>query len=240
MSSAPAESSLSKKPLTSRWYSPRSIVGSIVLRPRVYLATLAALTVVLLIPAEYSSHVRNAWAWVIGGLVYLGISLRTMWKCSAEIIIKTAARNDDSRMVILTVILIAICASFASIVGLLNEAKAASQQTKWLYLALAAGTILVSWTVTQIVFTLHYAHDYYRPSIRQQNAKQGLIFPGEENPDYWDFLYFATSIGATSQTSDVAIRSRTLRRLVTLHAVVSFFFNATVLALMINLAASLI
>ena len=57
-------------------------------------------------------------------------------------------------------------------------------------------------------------------------------------PDYWDFFYFATSIGAASQTSDVSIRSKHLRRLVTLHAIISFFFNATVLALAINIGAS--
>ena len=68
----------------------------------------------------------------------------------------------------------------------------------------------------------------------------GLIFPEERQPDYWDFFYFATSIGAASQTSDVSIRSKHLRRLVTLHAIISFFFNATVLALAINIGASLI
>jgi uncharacterized membrane protein len=68
----------------------------------------------------------------------------------------------------------------------------------------------------------------------------GLDFPDDETPDYWDFLYFATSIGAASQTSDVAIRTKALRRLVTLHAVISFFFNTAVLALVINIGASLI
>lgn len=230
----------SKKPFSNRWYSPRSIVGSILLRPRFYLATVAALAILVLLPPKVSSHVRDACAWVAGGLVYLVFSVRTMWACPAEIIIKRAARNDDSAMVILTIILIAICASFASIVGLLGEAKTAAQHSKWFYLALAAATIVISWSVMQVAFTLHYAHDYYRPSISQPNAKQGLLFPGDENPDYWDFLYFATSIGATSQTSDVAIRTRSLRRLATLHAVLSFFFNAAVLALMINLAAGLI
>jgi len=67
-----------------------------------------------------------------------------------------------------------------------------------------------------------------------------LAFPSDPVPDFWDFFYFATSIWATSQTSDVAIKTKSLRRIVTLHAVVSFFFNTTVLALTINLAASLI
>ena len=92
----------------------------------------------------------------------------------------------------------------------------------------------------QMTFTLHYAHEFYRPSVRGRDEIGGLVFPGESKPDYWDFLYFATSIGATSQTSDVGIRSRAIRRLVTVHAIVSFFFNSAVLALTINLAASII
>ena len=94
---------------------------------------------------------------------------------------------------------------------------------------------MMSWGVTQIVFAIHYAHDYYRPD---DGGAAGLRFPECEDPDYWDFLYFSTSIGATSQTSDTEIRSRALRRLVTLHATVAFF-NTAVLALTVNIAASL-
>ena len=151
-----------------------------------------------------------------------------------------AARADDSRMVIMALILHAIGSSFVSIAGLMTEAKEATRQVKLLYVLLASATIIVSWSVTQIVFTLHYAHEFYRPADRGRDAAGGLVFPGEEKPDYWDFVYFATSIGATSQTSDVSIRSRAIRRLATVHAVVSFFFNSAVLALTINLAASVI
>ena len=136
-------------------------------------------------------------------------------------------------------ILLAIAASFAGIAGLLSEAKAASPSLRLAFVALAALTISVSWTVTQFVFALHYAHEYYGPEDADSDARHGLDFPGCATPDYWDFLYFATSIGATSQTSDVSIKSRALRRLVTLHAVVSFVFNTMILALTVNLAASL-
>ncbi len=220
------------------WYHPFSIFRSIVFRPRLYLAVIAGLSVFLLLPQSYSAHVREALAWIVGGIVYLSIVIRTMLICQPAVMAKQAARQDDSRMVIMALILLAIGSSFASIVGLLNEAKAAAQG-KWFYLALAGGTIIISWTVTQFVFTLHYAHEFYRPDTGK-DKQGGLNFPDEKTPDYWDFLYFATSIGATSQTSDVSISSRGLRRLVTVHAVVSFFFNAAVLALMINLAASLI
>ena len=92
--------------------------------------------------------------------------------------------------------------------------------------------------MTQVAFALYYAHDYYLPDDGG-DAQGGLEFPGTEVPDYWDFLYFATSIGATSQTSDTAIKSHSLRRLVTLHSVIAFFFNTAVLALTVNIAASL-
>ena len=78
------------------------------------------------------------------------------------------------------------------------------------------------------------------PTIPRRGSRAASIFPTTSKPDYWDFFYFATSLGAASQTSDVAIRTKALRRLVTLHAVISFFFNTAVLALAINIGASLI
>ena len=111
-------------------------------------------------------------------------------------------------MVILVLVLLAMFSSFAAIFGLLNEAKAATGGGKLLFAALAAATIVVSWTVTQVVFTLHYAHVYYAPSGQSEKAPNALAFPGTHTPDYWDFFYFATSIGAASQTSDVSINSQ--------------------------------
>jgi uncharacterized membrane protein len=141
-------------------------------------------------------------------------------------------------MVILAIILLATAASFVAIVGLLAASKEAPYRT--LNLGLAAATLLLSWTLTQVVFTLHYAHEYYRSSGGPDDPAEGLDFRGDRNPDYWDFFYFATSFGAASQTSDVSILTKPLRRLATLHAIISFFFNTAVLALTINLAASLI
>ena len=229
----------------ARWYRPISIFRSIMLRPRIYLSVAAGCLALLALPHTLSGNVREALSWIIGGSVYLVIAMRSMIDTKSDVIAARAKRVDDSRTVILALVLLAIAASFVSIAGLINEAKEASRQIKLWYVGLAAATLVVSWTVTQVVFTLHYAHEYYRPTGTEQAtqggaSRQALDFPGETNPDYWDFLYFATSIGATSQTSDVSIRSRAVRRLVTVHAVVSFFFNAAVLALTINLAASLV
>ena len=157
-------------------------------------------------------------------------------KGNSKMIRARAARQDDGRQAILIILLLAIAASLAAIAGLLSEAKASAHDLRLLHLVLAASTILMAWFVTQAVFTLHYAHEFYRPSDGQKSIN-GLDFPGDSNPDYWDFLYFATSIGAASQTSDVSVRTKTFRRLVTLHAIISFLFNTAILALAINLAA---
>jgi uncharacterized membrane protein len=222
-----------------QWYRPKSIARSIAIRPRVYLAVLAALSTAALLPSALSGS-RTAIAADVGAIIYLGLGFRVMMTCGSAIMRKRAARQDDSAVVILVLVLVAIALSFWSIFGVLSEAKQASGHARALHTVLAASTILLSWLVTQVVFTFHYAHEFYRPDDTAEKLAGGLAFPSDGSPDYWDFFYFATSIGAASQTSDVAIRTKALRRLVTLHAVISFFFNTAVLALAINIGASLI
>lgn len=221
------------------WYDPVALWQSIAMRPRFYVAVAVGALALASLPWSWAGMVRAAVAWDLSGLTYLLFAFRLIFTGGQRIKLR-AARRDDSRLVILTIILLGIAASFAAIAGLIGEAKlpATGPSEKLLLGGLAVLTIMNSWIVTQVVFALHYAHDYYRPDPGS-DAGCGLDFPGCEQPDYWDFLYFSTSIGATSQTSDVAIKSRALRRLVTLHAIVSFFFNTAVLALTVNIAASL-
>jgi len=224
----------------SQWYRPASIARSIAIRPKVYLAILAGVAAAVLLPGTLSGSIRTAVAADIGAIVYLAIGLRMMLTHGGDVIRKRAAAQDDGAAVILAVVLVAIALCFWTIFGVLSEAKQVSGAAKALHTGLAAVTILLSWLVTQVVFTFHYAHEFYRPDDTAEKRAGGLEFPGDNSPDYWDFFYFATSLGAASQTSDVAIRTKALRRLVTLHAVISFFFNTAVLALAINIGASLI
>jgi uncharacterized membrane protein len=220
------------------WYSPKSIARSVAIRPRLYVSALAGTAALALLPRDWPPGIREAVAWDLTAAIYLILAFHVMLTCKGEALRARAARQDDSRAVILVILLLAITASFVAIAGLLAAAKEAPH--KALNLGLAAATIVLAWTVTQVVFTLHYAHEYYRPDGGPQAVVEGLDFQGDRNPDYWDFFYFATSFGAASQTSDVSILAKPLRRLATLHAIISFFFNTAVLALAINLAASLI
>jgi uncharacterized membrane protein len=67
-----------------------------------------------------------------------------------------------------------------------------------------------------------------------------LLFPGTPEPGYGDFIYFACVIGTSGQTADVSFNGSALRRVGTLHRVLALFFNATLLALSINIAAGLL
>jgi uncharacterized membrane protein len=74
------------------------------------------------------------------------------------------------------------------------------------------------------MFALHYAHEYYAEHGKRGG---GLIFPRDPVPDY--------SIGTATQVSDVEITSKRIRRTVTVHGIVAFFFNVTVIALTVGL-----
>src|SRR5437867_7148770 len=132
----------------------------------------------------------------------------------------------------------AALSSVAAIVLELVDVKHYSARAQTLHPALAGLTILCSWCFVHTAFALHYAHEFY--ADRGHEGYPGLEFPGARQPDYLDFLYFSFVIGTTSQTADVSISSRDLRRLALLHGVISFFFNTTLLALTINIAAGLI
>jgi uncharacterized membrane protein len=99
-------------------------------------------------------------------------------------------------------------------------------------------TIVLSWSFVHTIFAFHYAHEYYGKG--RDDMIGGLDFPSDKAPDYSDFLYFSLVIGMTSQVSDVQITSKVIRRMVSMHGVLAFFFNLVVLALTVNVVANLI
>jgi uncharacterized membrane protein len=110
------------------------------------------------------------------------------------------------------------------------------------HVVIGIATILLSWLFLNTLFALHYAHDYYREIDSPQGMKtrEGLVFPGHRQPDYWDFLYFSFVVGMTFQVSDVAVEDHVIRRVVLIHGLLAFIFNVFVLALSISLVGDLI
>ena len=105
---------------------------------------------------------------------------------------------------------------------------------------LVGGTLALTWLLTQAVFALRYAHEFYTRTDDAPMPDGGLEFPREPRPDYWDFFYFSAILGMTFQVSDVQITSRKLRRLATVHGLLGFLLNTVIIALTVNLASGLL
>jgi uncharacterized membrane protein len=148
-----------------------------------------------------------------------------------------AKAEDEGQYIILGLCIIGAVMSLGAIVAELAVARQVEGVLRYRHIGLTILTILSSWSFTQLIFALHYAYDYYASLDRGHDG--GLLFPGKDLPDYSDFLYFACVIGTSSQTADISLTSRKMRRTGLAHCVLAFFFNTTLLALSVNLAAGL-
>jgi uncharacterized membrane protein len=216
-----------------------SFVRQIRARPRLSLAALVGIAAALLLPHAVASHTvtRLILGWNVGVCLYLLLAGIMIAHSTHEQIRHRARLQDEGQMLILLLVAIASVASLGAIVAELATAKDLAGSIKYEHIGLAAFTIFSSWAFTHLMFALHYAHDYYGACTNHQDA--GLDFPGTTSPDYMDFLYFAFVIGISGQTADVSFSSSAMRRVGLLHCVLSFLFNTTLLALTINIAASL-
>jgi uncharacterized membrane protein len=170
--------------------------------------------------------------WDIGAALYVIFTLVMMARSDVAAIRVRAPSQDEGAIGILILTVAAALASLFAIIFLLGKAGNGDAPKQARDLVLATITIVLSWAFIHTIFSLHYAHEFYRRG-------GGLAFPGgETEPDYWDFVYFSLVIGMTSQVSDVGITNREIRRTAAAHGVVSFFFNAALLALTVNIAAS--
>lgn len=169
--------------------------------------------------------------WDSGVALYLVLIGRIMAHATIDRIRSRAAIEDEGAIALLMLTMGAALASLAAVVVEVGHAPSPFQ------LALGMCTILLSWAFMHVVFVLHYAHEFY--GAGDDDKIGGLIFPGDEEPDYWDFLYYSLVVAMTAQVSDVQITSKMIRRLTTMHASVSFFFNVIVLALTVNIISTL-
>jgi uncharacterized membrane protein len=201
-----------------------------------------SLLVALLIPSWLHLPTRILCAWNVGIDCFLALTLWKMAKATPEKMRRYAQHEYEGRLGILILVIAAACASVLAIGFLLNDKKGIGVSILTLHVILSLMTIVGSWLLVHTIFTLQYAHIYYHIDGDRNGSEEsrGLDFPEDCEPDYWDFLYFSFVIGMTSQVSDVQITSRQMRRLALIHGVLSFFFNTSILAMSINIIASLI
>jgi uncharacterized membrane protein len=226
------------------FFQRHRFLRSIVARPRLLICTAVGFAMLIMLPGEWRLSTRALMAWNAGILVYLATAVEMMIHSSAHTIRRRAALVDESRFVVLILACVAAATSIVAIVAQLAAVKEMHGLLKDLHVGLAAVTIVSAWTFIHVVFAQHYAHEYFveRRAERTlpEDQRGGLRFAGAGQPDYLDFLYLSFVIGVAAQTADVEICSKTMRRVALAHCVLSFFFNTTVLALTINIAAGLI
>ena len=208
-------------------------------RPRLFIAAAVVVALAIFLPVDVASHSVTRWliAWNAGSGLYVVLAAVMMIRSTPHRMRHRAQQQDEGQLTILVLVVVAAAASLAAIAGELAVVKDMHGFIKFAHVALAGVTVLSSWAFIQVMFTLHYAHDYYAAACHGRPA--GLEFPKEESPEYGDFFYFAAVIGTSGQTADVSFVSKPMRRVGSLHCILAYLFNTTVLALLINIGASL-
>ena len=220
MSKPPEAASATRK----RW----RIVRFARARRRLTGSVLLGVVTFVLLPLSLSPMMRLLIAWDVTTIAFLVLAYAMMWRTDASHVRRNAVVQDEGRF---SILIVTAGAAFASLGAIVAELSAAQRPP--LVLIFVTATIVLSWAMIHTIFALHYAHEYYHGA-----DAGGMTFPGDDKPDYWDFVYFAFVIGMTAQVSDVAITDKTVRRTAAAHGVVSFGFNTALLALMVNIAAS--
>jgi uncharacterized membrane protein len=174
-------------------------------------------------------------AWDAAAFVYLITVLIQTYGVTSQTIIAHAAEVDDGRYFTLFVSLAAV---LASITAIILELSTEAGPGRSLHIGFVFLTVAISWLFVHTSFAKHYAHEYFGPT-NSGGIRKGLVFPGGEEPDFGDFFHFALVIGVATQTADVQIAAKPIRRIVTLHGVLALVFNTVILALTVNLAAGL-
>ncbi|HWA19469.1 MAG TPA: DUF1345 domain-containing protein [Devosia sp.] len=183
-------------------------------------------------------------ALVVGANVFFaGYLVMTYWQLphlTAEFLKKHAAEEDAPAPFILFVTVSAVVASVVSLI----VAIATGEGTAGVAIGLGALSVILGWLAVHTMWAMHYAFEYYdRPDAsgktRGSEVVGGLDFPGNEEPDGTTFLYFSYVIGMTAQTSDTAVTSNAMRRIVTVHSIFSFLFNTVIVAAAVNIVVSL-
>lgn len=208
------------------------------IRPRLWSSVAVGIIIGFALPSEWVGHAltRGLIGWNVGALLYLIMTFVMMVRSTSAVMRSRAQLQDEGQYTILFLVSVASVAVLVAIAAQLAYAKDTQGVIKAAHIGLACLTVLTAWLFTQTIFALHYAHEFH---MKRASKSPAFLFPGTDEPDYFDFLYVACIIGTSAQTADVSFSSRRTRRVALMHCLLAFFFNTTLLALTINVAAGL-
>lgn len=208
---------------------------------RLFIAAGVAILVAMLTSGRLRLPVRVVVSWDTFTFCVLVLAWIRMATAKASNCVRSAKLQDSSRTLIFFFVVASACVSLFAVASLLGSAKGLGKEALAGHVLLALVTVVGSWLLIHTMFALRYAHTFYGdhedPEVKSYAG--GLEFPGEKTPDYLDFAYFAFVIGMTCQVSDVQITDRGIRLQALLHGLLSFAFNAVILALSINIVSGI-
>lgn len=215
--------------------SPEPGFNTLVHRSRLRLIVMIVVGVgtALAVGALKSWAYAPAMGWAAASLTYLIWVWAVVGRLQAEATAAHARREDPGRGVSDVLVLSATVASFAGVALILLEASNAEGGTKAAIVAMALGSVALSWFLVHTLFTLRYASIYYRD-------REGVDFNEDKLPRYMDFAYLAFTVGMTFQVSDTDLKTEAIRTTVLRQALLSYLLGTIVLATTINLVAGLI
>ena len=170
--------------------------------------------------------------WDGAGLLLLILAWVVIARSDAAVTQRFAARHDPGRTAVYVLVVLASAVSLLSSTALVRKARLVAGPRGGSLVLLCLATVALSWALTHTAFTLRYAHLYYR---EDDEGVGGVELPGAQRPAYFDFAYLAFTIGMCFQVSDVTVSSPQIRRALLLHALLSFIYNTSILAFVLNL-----
>jgi uncharacterized membrane protein len=187
----------------------------------------------LLTPGSPAWQLRAMVGWDATAITLLGLCWRILLHSDARTTeLRAGDQDPGGRAVFVIAVLSSVFSLFAATM-VLRLMHGQTCGSFWFVLALVS--VALSWIVTHTVYTLRYAHLFYTGDVNG-----GLEFPGTDTPCDMDFAYYSFTVGMAFQVSDVSITAADIRRATFGHALISFVFNTTILALSLNVMFQLL
>ena len=168
--------------------------------------------------------------WSVAALVHSFWVWSFLWPLDAAGTRSHATREEPTRIAA-HVIVLAAC--LVSLVGVLVVLGGAEGETKTLGVVAALTAVVSSWIAVHTLYTVRYALLWYTEPVG------GIDFNQPEPPTYSDFGYVALTVAMSFATSDPDITDTGTRRLVLVHALLSYLFGTFLVAVLINIVAGL-
>ncbi|MDO8731046.1 MAG: DUF1345 domain-containing protein [Actinomycetota bacterium] len=172
-------------------------------------------------------------AWDAAAISYLALTWREVWRLSPEQTREIAAGEDPSRALDDFIVIAAALVSLLTVVLVLSHIGSTPQDASLMRTVLGIASVVLAWSVVHTVYTIRYAKLYYAEPVG------GINFNNEDLPAYTDFAYLSFGVGMAFQVADTNVETAGFRKMILGHALLSFLFATTILAVTINLVAGL-